>query len=138
MRKLVLLVCIASILQLGPSATTIHAGMIPSWEASSGKVGFWPICNELSIFKNVNDRGDDRGQTLQIVSINSLKLLTSFNFEFTADFNFDYYSDVNSYHYIELSLVKPVTSLISVNAQRVICNLEDEEPVNQFGVRFSF
>ncbi len=71
---------------------------------------------------------------LQIVSINSFKLLTNFNFEFTGDFNFDYTPDYDNDHYIELSIVKPLTNVVSLNVQRVISTFEPE-PVNQFGVR---
>ncbi|MFH1685979.1 MAG: hypothetical protein ABIE70_00480 [bacterium] len=137
MRKLVLLVCIAAILQSGPGVTTAYSGMIPSWEASSGKLGFWPISNEVSVYHNIDDAGDDRGQTLQIVSINSFRLLTSFNFEFTADYNFDLTPGLNRDHYIELSLVKPVTPLLSVNVQRVISTFE-EQSINQLGFRLVF
>ncbi len=145
MRKLVLLVCMGGIVSL-LSASSLSGGVIPSWEAPSGKLGFSPVCNEVSFYKNYDDTGEDRGQTLQIVSINSFKLLTSFNFEFTGDFNWRYsYIDPLDYsqgknkhdHYIELSLVKPLTPLVSLNVQRVLSTFE-AEPVNQFGVRLSF
>lgn len=130
MRKLVLLVCI---LVAGQS----QAGIIPSWASQSGSLGFFPISNEISFYRNVDDAGVDRGQTLQIVSINSFKVLTNFNFEFTGDFNFDYTPGLNGDHYIELSIVKPVTSFVSLNVQRVISTFEPK-PVNQFGVRLVF
>ncbi|MEW6411231.1 MAG: hypothetical protein AB1483_02020 [Candidatus Zixiibacteriota bacterium] len=130
MRKLVLLVCILA-------ACQSRAGVIPSWESQSGKVGFYPISNEVSFYKNVDEAGTDRGQTLQIISINSFRLLTSFNFEFTGDFNFDYTPGLSDDHYIELSIVKPVTSFVSLNVQRVISTFESES-VNQFGVRLVF
>jgi hypothetical protein len=130
MRKLVLLVCIFL-------AGQCQAGMIPSWESQSGKLGFYPISNEVSFYKNVDDAGEDRGETLQVISINSFKLLTTFNFEFTGDFNFDYTPGLDDDHYIELSLVKPVTSFVSLNLQRIISTFEPK-PVNQFGVRLVF
>jgi len=130
MRKLVLLVCMLA-------ASQCQAGMIPSWESPSGNLGFYPISNEVSFYKNVDDAGADRGETLQIISINSFKIWTSFNFEFTGDFNFDYTPGLNDDRYIELSLVKPVTSFVSLNVQRVISTFEPE-PVNQFGVRLVF
>jgi len=137
MRKLVLLVCMASSLAvLGPNSG-VRAGLIPSWEAPSGKIGFYPISNELSYYKNYDDAGEDRGQTLQIVSINSFRLWTTFNFEFTGDFNFDFTPGLNDDHYIELSIVKPVTSFVSLNVQRVISTFEPD-PVNQFGIRLVF
>lgn len=146
MRKLVLLVCV-----FAGAACLIHApacrsGIIPSWESASGKLGFYPISNEVSIYKNYDDSGDDRGETFQIISINSFKLYTTFSFEFTGDFNWKY-SHVdpgdlsagknNHDYYIELSVVKPVTELVSLNIQRIMATFE-EEPINQFGVRLCF
>lgn len=141
MRKLVLLVCILVALPLLFTSETI-AGVIPTWESPSGKLGFYPISNEISYYKNYDDAGEDRGTTLQFVMINSFKFFTTFNFEFTADYNFDltYDFDNNDYmndHYIELSLVKPITSLISINYQRVISSFETES-INQFGLRLTF
>jgi hypothetical protein len=135
MRKLVLLVCMLAL----QSVTGIEAiaGMIPSWESPSGDIGFFPISNEVSLYKNVDDAGVDRGETLQIISINSFKLWTSFNFEFTGDFNFDYTPGLDDDHYVELSLVKPVSDFVSLNVQRVISTFEPE-PVNQFGLRLVF
>jgi len=130
MRKLVLLVCMLA-------ASHCQAGMIPSWDSPSGKLGFYPISNEVSFYKNVDDAGVDRGETLQIISINSFKIWTSFNFEFTGDFNFEYTPGLNDDHYIELSIVKPVTDFVSINVQRVISTFEPE-PVNQFGIRLVF
>jgi len=111
-----------------------------------GKVfGLYPITNEVSLFRNVDDDGFDRGATVQVISINSFKVWTDFIFEFTADFNYDlsyniinddqrdYYRD----HYIELSLVKPVAYNFSLNYQRVISTFEDK-PINQFGIRLAF
>lgn len=137
MRKLVLLVCMSAASGCFIDATYCQAGIIPSWEAPSGKLGFYPISNEVSFYRNVDDAGVDRGETLQIVSINSFKLWTSFNFEFTGDFNFDYTPGLEDDHYIELSIVKPITSIVSLNVQRVISTFEPE-PVNQFGVRLVF
>jgi hypothetical protein len=133
MRKLVLLVCMF----LLSSAAPASAGLIPSWVSPSGQFGFYPITNELSLFKNFDDSGKDRGRTVQIVMINSFTLITSFNFEFTGDFNFDLTPGLDRDHYVELSLVKPVTSVFSLNVQRVISTFEPEA-VNQVGVRFSF
>lgn len=116
------------------------AGALPPIE---GEVfGIYPITNEISLYKNVDDGGTDRGQTLQIIAINSVKIGTEFIFEFTGDFNWDLAYDCDgdimcSDHYIELSLVKPVYKMVSVNYQRIMSTFEDK-PVNQFGVRFSF
>lgn len=145
MRKLVLLVCMLT-LTVASSQTNVKAGVIPSWESESGTFNFFPISNEISVYQNYDDAGVDRGRTLQIISINSFRLFTDFSFEFTADFNwqysyadpFDLDSDMNSRdHYIELSLVKPVTSMLSLNVQRVIATFENEA-INQFGFRLSF
>ncbi len=143
MRKLILLVCIAATLSL-PSAAS--AGVIPEWQAASGHFAFAPISNEVSLYQNYDDAGEHRGRTLQIVSINSFRLFTDFNFEFTADYNWDYsYADpfdhaagMNSHdHYVELSIVKPVTSMVSLNVQRVISSFEPES-INQVGLRLVF
>jgi hypothetical protein len=144
MRKLVLLVCIGALPLF--FAATASGGIIPSWEAPSGKFGFYPISNELSVYQNYDDAGKDRGRTLQIVSINSLKLLTNFSFEFTADYNWDYsFADPfdpslgknNHDYYIELSIVKPLIGIVSFNVQRIIATFEAES-INQVGVRLSF
>ena len=138
MRKLVLLVCmLVAAVSCFVGVDDCQAGIIPSWESQSGKLGFFPISNEVSFYKNVDDDGADRGQTLQIISINSFKLLTSFNFEFTGDFNFDFTPGLDDDHYIELSIVKPVTDMVSINVQRVISTFEPK-PVNQFGIRLVF
>ncbi len=144
MRKLVLLVCMGATPLLFVSQT--NGGVIPSWEAPSGKLGFFPISNEISFYKNVDDAGENRGQTMQIISINSFRIFTTFNFEFTGDFNWRY-SYVDPYdlsrgknrhdRYIELSIVKPVTKFFSLNVQRIIASFEDES-INQFGFRLSF
>ena len=135
MRQLILLVCVIALsFSLG---TTAFGGIIPGWEAENGKFGFSPISNELSLYKNVDDDGNDRGKTLQIISINSFRLLTDFSFEFTADYNYDFTPGLDNDHYVELSLVKSVTPFISVNYQRVISTFEPK-PVNQFGLRLVF
>ena len=132
MRKLVSLVCVTLI--IGAAA---RAGVIPSWDAPSGQIGFHPITNEFSYYHNVNDAGVDRGSTLQIVSINGFRLWTDFSFELTGDYNFSYTPGLDHDHYFELSLVKPVTSFVSLNYQRVLSTFEPD-PINQFGVRFVF
>jgi len=133
MRKLVSLVGV-TLIALGGAA---RAGMIPGWEAPSGKIGFYPLTNELSYYKNVDDAGADRGTTLQIVSINGFRLWTDFSFEITGDYNFSYTPGMDHDHYFELSLVKPVTPFVSLNYQRVLSTFESE-PVNQFGLRLVF
>ncbi|MFH2037087.1 MAG: hypothetical protein ABIJ45_11835 [Candidatus Zixiibacteriota bacterium] len=101
-----------------------------------GKIfGITPLVNEVSFYKNVDDDGNNRGKTLQIVAINSLKLGTNITLEFTADFNWDMsYKDKDEY--IELSLVKPIYKIISVNYQRIYSTFESK-PINQFGIRLS-
>ena len=145
MRKLVLLVCMLTLIVAG-SLSKAKAGVIPSWESKSGTLGFFPISNEISVYQNYDDTGVDRGRTLQVISINGFHLFTDFSFEFTADFNWQYsYADPfelslgmnSSDHYIELSLVKPVTSMLSLNVQRVITTFENKS-INQFGFRLTF
>ena len=133
MRKLVLLVCVLTLALL----TTANSGVIPSWEAESGNFGFYPIVNEISLYQNYDDNGDNRGKTIQIISINSFRLITDFNFEFTGDFNYDFTPGYDNDHYIELSIVKPIGSMFSLNVQRIIATLEVKS-INQFGFRLSF
>jgi hypothetical protein len=110
MRKLVSLVCVAATLLItGP----VTAGVIPSWESPSKTIGFYPISNQVSLYQNYDDSGEDRGRTLQV----------------TPGLDRD--------HYVELSLVKPVTPFVSLNVQRVISTFEPES-INQFGVRLVF
>ncbi len=135
MRKLVLFVVVVASLTGGPSRPA--AGVIPSWESRTGKLGFMPLSNEVTKLRSVDDAGGDRGRTLQLVLINSHKVFTTFKLEFTADYNFDYTPGQNRDHYVELSLVKPVTGLVSLNYQRVLSTFE-AEAVNQFGVRLAF
>lgn len=136
MRKLILLICIMAAMSLSlPSTAT--AGIIPSLEDPTGNIGFYPISNEISFYKNFDDSGANRGRTLQIISINSFKLLTTFTFEFTADYNFDYTPGLKKDQYVELSLVKAITPFVSVNIQRVIATFEPEA-INQFGLRLVF
>jgi hypothetical protein len=135
MRKLVLLVCVVTLSLLSVPA---HAGnIIPRYESPSGLIGFYPISNEISYYKNYDDTGEDRGQTLQFVMINRFKLWTEFSFEFTGDYNFDLTPGLNRDHYVELSLVKPLIPSLSLNVQRVLSSFEPE-PINQFGVRLVF
>lgn len=102
-----------------------------------GKViGFYPITNEVSFYHNIDDSGHNRGKTVQIISINSFKIWTSFNFEFCGDFNWNL-SSLKKEHYMELSLVKPLVYKLSLNYQRIISSFENK-PVNQFGLRISF
>ncbi len=135
MRKLVLLVCM--VVSLAICAESAQSQIIPSWESPDGKLAFFPISNEVSFFKNVDDAGINRGETLQLVMINSFKLFTTFNLEFTADYNFDYTTGLSDDHYVELSLVKPITPFVSLNYQRVIATFEPQS-VNQFGMRLVF
>ena len=137
MRKLILLIGIMAIMSLMSGSTALADGIIPTLESPGGSIGFYPISNEVSFYKNIDDAGEKRGETLQIVSINSFKFLTEFTFEFTADYNFDMTPGLHRDHYVELSLVKPVTPFVSVNYQRVISTFGPES-INQFGLRLVF
>ncbi|MEW6014524.1 MAG: hypothetical protein AB1690_04305 [Candidatus Zixiibacteriota bacterium] len=115
-------------------ASLPEAQALPSYE---GRVfGIMPLSNEISFYRNLDDSGIDRGMTLQVIAINSFKIFTEFNFEFTADFNWDM-SHLEHDHYMELSLVKAIGGGVSINYQRVISKFEDK-PINQFGLRLSF
>jgi hypothetical protein len=101
-----------------------------------GKTAVTPICNEISLYKNIDDAGDSRGRTLQLVSINAFHCLTDFSIEVTADFNWEYDLYEKHDYYMELSLVKPVYKAVSVNYQRIYGTFVPE-PINQFGIRIS-
>ncbi len=98
--------------------------------------GIYPVTNEVSFYRNVDDSGNDRGRTIQLIAINGLKIGTEFTFEFTGDFNWDMSYKPND-HYVELSLVKRIAGPVSVNYQRIYSTFEPD-PVNQFGFRLSF
>jgi hypothetical protein len=104
--------------------------------AISGKTAVFPICNELSFYKNIDDAGQSRGRTLQVVSINAFHCLTDFSIEVTGDFNWNYDLYKKQDYYVELSLVKPVYRALSVNYQRIYGAFVPE-PINQFGIRLS-
>jgi hypothetical protein len=115
---------------------------IPEVTAQSGMsddniYGFAPIVNEISLYQNSSDDGDNLGQTLQIVSINEVRLGTTFNIEFTADFNRKMTPGEDRDYYLELGLVKPVWKNLSANYQRIHGTFISD-PVNQFGLRWSF
>ncbi|MCP4582958.1 MAG: hypothetical protein GY839_15215 [candidate division Zixibacteria bacterium] len=110
---------------------------VSSIRAEDSVFAFQPIVNELSLYENFLDNGDNAGQTLQIVSINSLKVYTEFSFEFTADFNRKMVPGTNSDYYIEMGIVKPVWKKVSANYQRIYGTFIDK-PINQVGVRYSF
>ena len=96
-----------------------------------------PLVNEISLYENFLDDGDNAGQTLQIISINSVKIYTEFSLEFTADFNRKMTPGTDSDYYIEVGIVKPVWKKVSANYQRIYGTFIDK-PINQVGVRYSF
>jgi len=103
----------------------------------TSKFGFQPLTNEVSIYQNYSDDGGNSGQTLQVIAINSFKILTDFMIEFTADFNRKLTSGYDSDYYIEIGIVKPVFKRISLNVQRIYGTFVCRE-INQVGFRFSF
>jgi len=109
----------------------------PIGAAGDSLYGFQPIVNEISLYQNVSDDGENLGQTLQIISINEFRLVATFNLEFTADFNRKLTPGEKSDHYFEIGLVKPVWKKLSANYQRIHGTFISQ-PVNQFGVRWSF
>jgi hypothetical protein len=123
--KKFIIICVVSLAMPGPG------------QADEGPLDFTPIVNEVSVYQNSSDDGDDLGQTLQIVSINEIKLGTTFNLEFTADFNRKMTPGEDKDYYLEISLVKPVWKKLSVNYQRIHGTFI-ADPVNQFGMRWSF
>jgi hypothetical protein len=104
--------------------------------ASADEFALAPITNEVSYYKNSDDDFKELGETLQIISINSFKAFTWFNFEFTGDFNWDATEGQDYDYYLEVSLVKSITSNLSLNYQRIYGTFISE-PINQFGLRLS-
>jgi hypothetical protein len=100
-------------------------------------IGFVPISNEVSLYQNTSDDGDNLGQTLQLVLINTVDIGTELGVEFTADFNRKLTPGKDGDYYLEFGLVKPVWKRLSVNYQRVHGTFVDD-PVNQLGIRWRF
>ncbi len=100
-------------------------------------LGFEKLTNEVSFYQNRYDDFLNAGQTLQVVSINSFKLGTRFNLEFTYDLNYNLEKKDDFTYYMELGVVKEIFPRFSINYQRIHGSFVDK-PVNQFGIRFSF
>lgn len=98
---------------------------------------FEKISNELSVYQNYTDDVRTCGQTVQVVSINRFRIGWWFQSEFTADFNYDYDKARAWDYYLEIGLVKPLFSGLSVNYQRVEGTFV-AEPTNQVGLRWTF
>ena len=119
--------------------------------ATDGFVRIRPCVNELSLYQNFLDDGRNAGQTLQVISINSVKLRYWFDVEITLDVNRRMDHALNpgvpepeDYdYYLELGLVKPVVGSLKLNYQRVYGTFVSgpvvrEGPVNQIGFRWAF
>jgi hypothetical protein len=106
-------------------------------EGGENPLGFTPISNEISLYQNSSDDGDNLGQTLQLVLINTVDIGTEIGIEFTADFNRKMTPGEDNDYYLEIGLVKPVWKKLSVNYQRIHGTFI-VDPVNQFGVRWRF
>ncbi|MCR4437913.1 MAG: hypothetical protein QHJ34_02570 [bacterium] len=100
-------------------------------------VGFCPLVNDVSLYKNAFDSGASAGNTLQIVSINQVKLKWWFQVEFTADFNRHLTPGYATDYYLEAGVLKYVVGKVAVNYQRVHGTFVGK-PVNQVGIRYSF
>ena len=131
--KMTLIVLVVTAILLVVTPVKAETGFTASL---SDQVGFTKLVNEISFYQNTDSDFDGMGRTLQVISINSFKLFTTFNLEFTGDFNWelDLYEDYD--YYIELSLVKPINSFISFNYQQVHGTFLNST-VHQFGVRLS-
>ncbi|UCE67646.1 MAG: hypothetical protein JSU85_06460 [Candidatus Zixiibacteriota bacterium] len=106
-------------------------------EGGEYPLGFSPISNEVSLYQNCSDDGDNLGQTLQLVLINSIDIGTELGVEFTADFNRKMTPGKDRDYYLEFGLVKSVWKNFSVNYQRIHGTFIGD-PVNQFGIRYRF
>jgi hypothetical protein len=111
--------------------------LIGDSSAYARSLGFGKLVNEVSFYQNRYDDFLNAGQTLQVVSINSFKLGTWFNLEFTYDLNYNLEKKDDFTYYLELGVVKEIFPRFSINYQRIHGSFVDK-PVNQFGIRFSF
>ena len=100
------------------------------------QIGFTKLVNEISLYQNTDSDFNGRGRTLQVVSINSFRFFTDFNFEFTGDFNWELDKYENYDYYLELSLVKPIVGALSFNYQQIHGTFLDST-IHQFGLRLS-
>ncbi|MDZ7294020.1 MAG: hypothetical protein ONB14_01200 [candidate division KSB1 bacterium] len=98
---------------------------------------FRALVNDVSAYKNFFDSGASGGHTLQVISINQIKLKWWFQVEFTADFNRHLNPGHVSDYYLEAGVLKYVLRRLAVNYQRVHGTLVGK-PINQIGVRYSF
>ncbi len=105
--------------------------------AGDKPVDFRPLVNDISVYKNVFDSGASGGQTLQIVSINQIKLKWWFQLELTADVNRHLNPGHPTDYYLEVGVLKYVAGKWAVNYQRVHGTFVGK-PINQIGVRYSF
>lgn len=102
----------------------------------SDDLAFTKLVNEVSFYRNTDSDFNERGVTLQVISINAFHIFTDFNFEFTGDFNWelDLYEDYD--YYLELSIVKPISGPVSLNYQQIHGTFMGGT-IHQFGVRLS-
>jgi hypothetical protein len=100
-------------------------------------VDFRPLVNDVSLYKNFFDSGASGGSTLQVVSINQIKLRWWFQVEVTADLNRHLNPGYASDYYVEAGVLKYVVGKVAVNYQRVHGTFVGK-PINQIGIRYSF
>jgi hypothetical protein len=98
---------------------------------------FEKISNELSLYQNYSDEIDTRGQTVQVVAINRVRIGWWFQTEFTADFNYDYDKAKAWDYYLEIGIVKSLFRGLSINYQRIEGTFV-AKPTNQVGLRWTF
>ncbi|MCP4633777.1 MAG: hypothetical protein GY855_12695 [candidate division Zixibacteria bacterium] len=107
----------------------------PSIMAQDIGVGF--ISNDIAVYKNSDDDLNNKGWTLQLVFINSVKIHTEFQIEFTADFNKDLAWKGKDDYYMEVGFLKEFYKGISLNYQRIEGTFQPGG-INQLGVRYHF
>jgi len=98
---------------------------------------FEKISNELSLYQNYSDEINTRGQTVQVVAINRVRIGWWFQTEFTADFNYDYDKAKAWDYYLEIGIVKSLFCGLSINYQRIEGTFV-AKPTNQIGLRWTF
>ncbi len=104
---------------------------------SSSAQKITPYANSVSVYKNIDDFGHNRGKTLQIISVNGFNLGTRFNLEFNASFNWGLDLVEKHDYFIGISVVKPVYKMFSLNYQRIWGTFIAGK-INQVGARLSF
>jgi hypothetical protein len=99
------------------------------------KFGLTPLSNNVSLFKNFDDYGADRGTTIQFLLMNEIRLLTPLHIGASVDFNYNYMPGMSHDYYAEIFVIKPLTRRFGIYYTRVESSFGCG--VNQVGFRLS-